>query len=86
LKAIIEKNYVIIYAKICYDLDKELPQKIENVDSGKRTTSYFRGKLLEKCKNIFKDDLENMVKYIVAEDEEEKEQKIKQFILGSKFC
>ena len=68
-KAIVEWTYVVIYSKLCYDLDKELPQKVEsnvNITKTHKTsvTSVFRSKLLEKCRKIFKDDLLNLESYI----------------------
>jgi hypothetical protein len=90
-KAIVEWTYVVIYSKLCYDLDKELPQRAE-VDSktaaattttGKKqtVTSVFRSKLLEKCKKVFKEELANF--YVKCEDPEEREVKMKQFTLGN---
>ena len=45
--------------------------------------SIFRAKLLDKCKTIFQEDLENIENYINITDPEEKEDKIKKFTLGS---
>jgi hypothetical protein len=39
--------------------------------------------LLDKCKTIFQEDLENIENYINITDQEEKEDKIKKFTLGS---
>ena len=50
LKSILEKSYVILYAKLCKDLNKELPQKSET----RKTSSIFRQNLLEKCKEMLK--------------------------------
>ena len=44
----------------------------------------FRSKLLEKCKTIFQEDLENIENYVHITDPEEREDKIKKFTLGSK--
>jgi hypothetical protein len=86
-KAVTEKSFVVLYAKLCKDLDKELPQKIESQESktGKAPvkTSVFRSKLLEKCKNIFKSDKEKIEKEVKATDPDEKEMRIKNYILGN---
>jgi hypothetical protein len=92
-KAIFEWTYVVIYSKLCYDLDKELPQRSEiepnkviTTTTGKKSqnsTSIFRSKLLDKCKKVFKEELANF--YVKCEDPEEKELKVKQFTLGSKL-
>jgi len=91
-KAVLEKNYVVLYARLCKDLDKDLPQKSDKVVTTSNSTtkpsatSVLRSKLLEKCKRIFKEDLENIDSYIGnTTDQEEKEIKMKQFVLGSKI-
>ena len=49
-------------------------------------TSILRSKLLEKCKRIFKEELENIDSYIgKGIDQEEREMKMKQFVLGSTY-
>jgi len=58
-----------------------LPQK--ETDSKVSSQSIFRAKLLDKCKTIFQEDLENIENYINITDPEEKEDKIKKFTLGS---
>ena len=78
-KAVHEKAFVNIYAKLCKELDKDLPQKIEkknNASLNKKPTSIMRNKLLEKCREIFK--IENNSKfdeYIKVDDPIEREQK-----------
>lgn len=82
-----EWTYAVIYSKLCYDLDRELPQKIEHSESKgekKVSTSVFRAKLLEKCKTIFQEDSEKIEQFVHITDVEEKEDKIKKFTLGSK--
>lgn len=73
----------MIYSKLCFDLDRDLPQKVDS--DKKSSTSVFRKKLLEKCKTIFQEDLKNIEKYITVSDPDEKEDKIKKFTLGSKI-
>jgi hypothetical protein len=86
-KAVHEKAFVNIYAKLCKELDKDLPQKIEkknNASLNKKPTSIMRNKLLEKCREIFK--IENNSKfdeYIKVDDPIEREQKLKKFVLGN---
>ncbi len=85
-KAVREKNYVEIYSKLCKDLDKDLPQKSDKAGANNTKTSVLRSKLLEKCKRIFKEELENIEEYIGKNlEQDEKEFKMKQFVLGSKF-
>jgi len=73
---------VVLYAKLCKDLDGKLPQKFDKNSNAK--TRVFRLKLFEKCKKILKDELENIDKYIgKCSDQEEREVKMKQFLLGS---
>ena len=89
-KAVNEKAFVFLYSRLCKDLDKELPQKSEKVaertTSGKLATrpSIMRSKLLEKCKEIFKTDQDSKVdQYIKVSDPEEREAKMKKFLLGN---
>ena len=83
-KAVHEKAFVNIYAKLCKDLDKELPQKVERTHGKKVGSSEMRSKLIDKCKEIFKiDNNEQIDGYIKVKDPEERENKIKKFILGN---
>ena len=57
-KAVHEKSFVKIYAQLCKELDKELPQRNqpkEDKKNGvkKKSTSIMRTKLLDKCRAIF---------------------------------
>ena len=80
LKSILEKSYVILYAKLCKDLNKELPQKSET----RKTSSIFRQNLLEKCKEMLKfEGKKNFDEYVKEADEQEKNNKIKKIILGN---
>ena len=80
LKSILEKSYVILYAKLCKDLNKELPQKSET----RKTSSIFRQNLLEKCKEMLKfEEKKNFDEYVKEADEQEKNNKIKKIILGN---
>ena len=85
-KAVHEKAFVNLYAKLCKDLDKDLPQKMgKNNSHGKKTTSSeMRSKLIDKCREIFKiDNNEQLEMYIKVKDPDERENKIKKFILGN---
>ncbi|MCQ2820602.1 MAG: MIF4G domain-containing protein, partial [archaeon] len=92
-KAVREKAFTNLYAKLCKELDKELPQKADKGEAPPKTTekasnakrtSYLRSKLLEKCREIFKmDNLAHVESYIKADTPEEHEQKFKKFLLGN---
>ena len=82
-----EKANYKLYAKLCKDLDKRLPQKIPKKDEKnlkKRPSSMIRVKLLDKCRKYFKiENNENFDEYIKEKDPEEKEIKLKKYILGN---
>ena len=89
-KAVHEKAFVLLYSRLCKDLDRELPQKSEKVADktigGKLATrpSIMRSKLLDRCKEIFKTDQDSKVdQYIKVSDPEEREAKMKKFLLGN---
>ena len=87
-KAINEKAFVNLYAKLCKELDKSLPQRMEtNQNNGKinkKNPSIFRSKLLDKCREIFKIDNNTKInEYIKETDPFEREIKLKKFILGN---
>lgn len=91
-KAVTEKSYVVIYARLCKEVDRELTPKDENLKSGIATkkqpgkTSIFRTKLLEKCKNVFKkEDQDELSLYANIKDPEEKLQRQKAFLLGNVY-
>ena len=82
IKAVNEKAFVSLYAKLCKDYDKKLPQK--NEKPGKKPTSMMRVKLLDKCREIFKiKNNEKFDSYIKVKDKDEREQKLKNFVLGN---
>ena len=70
-KAISEKFYVGLYAKMCSDIDKKRTDKTQK--------SYFRLHLIEECKKIF---LTNMEEGIDVNDEEA-EMKYKKRMIGN---
>ena len=83
-KAISEKAFVPLYANLCKDLDKDLPQRTKQAKNKSVSTSVMRIKLVDKCKEIF--SIENSVQieeYIKAKDQDEKEFKTKNFVLGN---
>jgi len=89
-KAVTEKSYVVIYARLCKEVDRELTPKEDNSKSSiiiKKPpikTSLFRTKLLEKCKNVFKqEDQEELNLYSNIKDPEEKQHRQKAFLLGN---
>ena len=94
-KAVLERAYVALYAKLCKELDKELPQKNapkepkETKDGEKKTpkaTSIMRAKLLDKCKEIFQiKKNETFDEYIKEKDPQEREYKLKKFVLGNVY-
>ena len=81
LKAVREKSYGELYAKLCKYLNRELPQKSKKNEKAKNPSSFFREKLIEKCREILKST--NFDKYIKEDDPIEKQIKIKKFILGN---
>jgi len=84
IKAVNEHSFVFLYAKLCKEFDKKLPQRTNNNKNSKKQTSQMRSKLLEKCKEIFKiDHNKEFDKYITVSDPNEREFKMKKFILGN---
>ena len=82
-KSVNEKAFVGLYAKLCKDFDKKLPQRNEKA-AGKKTTSKMRSKLLDQCKEIFKiENNEKFDEYIKVQDKEERNIKLKNFVLGN---
>ena len=67
LKAVMEKSYAELYAKLCKYLNKALPQKTEKNEK----SSIFRDKLIKKCREIFK--TKNFDIYIKEKEISEKE-------------
>jgi len=91
-KAVLERAYVALYAKLCKELDKELPQKNapkeqkKDEKKPKKETSIMRAKLLDKCKEIFQiKKNENFDQYIKEKDPQEREYKLKKFVLGNVY-
>lgn len=86
-KAVHEKAFVFLYAKVCKELDRDLPQKTEPKEQGgkkSKVTSQMRSKLVEKCREIFKiEKNETIDNYIKVSDPTEREHKMKKFILGN---
>ena len=80
-KAVMEKAYVRLYAQLCKEFDKELPQKKTEEKIGK-STSFMRIKLLDKCREIFTNK-EKINEYIKEKDPIERENKLKNFIIGN---
>ena len=90
-KAVMERAYVEIYAKLCKELDKELPQKnppkeTKDDEKKKKSTSVMRAKLLDKCREIFQiKNNEKFDEYIKEKDPVERESKLKKFVLGNVY-
>ena len=88
LKSISEMSYVRLYAELCKDLDKELPQKIDiiskNKNKAKKKMTLFIYKLIQKCKEMVKfEETKKYEEYIKENNESEKKHKIKKIILGN---
>ena len=85
MKAVNEQAFVFLYAKLCKEFDKKLPQRTEkNNKNGKKSTSEMRVKLLDKCKGIFQiEHNEKFDKYITVSDPNEREIKMKKYFLGN---
>ena len=83
IKAIKEKAYAELYAKLCKYLNKVLPQRTNKPkkEKAKSTCSVFRDKLILKCKEIIK--IINYDEYIKEDDPQEKIIKLKKLILGN---
>ena len=91
-KAVTEKSYVKILLRLFIEVDRELSLMDENLESSTNTkkppakTSTFRTKLLEKCKEVFKnEDQDELSMYANIKDPEEKLQRQKAFILGNVY-
>ena len=88
-KSVNEKAFVGLYAKLCKDFDKKLPQKAplkddKKTDKVKKYNSIMRTKLLDKCREIFKiENNEKFDEYIKVQDKQERNTKLKNFVLGN---
>ena len=88
-KALTEKTYVFLYAKLCKELDRDLTQKKETTDKdklkeGSKAPSLFRSYVISKSQEVFKSDAdENLHSYIKETDPEERANKMKKCILGN---
>ena len=88
-KSVNEKAFVGLYAKLCKDFDKKLPQKAplkedKKSDKPKKYNSIMRTKLLDKCREIFKiENNEKFDEYIKVQDKQERNTKLKNFVLGN---
>ena len=88
-KSVNEKAFVGLYAKLCKDFDKKLPQKAplkddKKTDKVKKYNSIMRTKLLDKCREIFKiENNEKFDEYIKVQDKQERNMIIKNFVLGN---
>ena len=88
-KSVNEKAFVGLYAKLCKDFDKKLPQKAplkddKKTDKVKKYNSIMRTKLLDKCREIFKiENNEKFDEYIKVQDKQERNMKLKNFVLGN---
>ena len=85
-KAVLERAYVSLYAELCKELDKDLPQRSQPKEGKKKANSIMRTKLLDICKIIFQiKNNEKFDEHIKAKDPEEREVKIKKYILGNVY-
>ena len=80
-KVCMESKNVEIYAKLFKNLDNELSQKYKVKGEGKRISSKFRTKLIEKCQKVFKG--ENYEIYMKKEEPKQRKNKLKKLIIGN---
>ena len=80
-KVCMESKYVELYAKLFKNLDKELSHKYKVKGEGKRISSKFRSKLIEKCQKVFKG--KNYEKYMKVEETNQRKNKLKKLIIGN---
>ena len=81
IKAVMEKSYAELYAKLCKYLNKTLPQKTKKNENSKNYSTIFRDKLVGKCREVFKTI--NLDEYIKEKDPKEREAKFKKLIIGN---
>ena len=88
-KFMCEKSKIDLYAKLCKDFNKKLPQKApikeeKNNDNPKKSNSVMRTKILDRCRDIFKTERnEKYEEYFKIKDKEERDMKLKNYILGN---
>ena len=76
-KIIMDSTYIDLYGELCKFLNKKLHQK----SSKNEKSSIFREKLIDKCREILK--ATDFNKYVDEEEQQEKENKIKNLNLGN---
>ena len=82
-KAVHEKAFVFLYAKLCKELDKMLPQK-DQQKNNKKPYSLMHSKLIDKCREVFKiDNNSKFDRCFKVNDPTEREIKLKKFVLGN---
>ena len=81
IKAVMEKSYAELYAKLCKYLNKMLPQKTKKSEKSKNISTIFRDKLIGKCREVFK--TKNYDEFIKEKEPKEREIKLKKFIIGN---
>ena len=88
-KIVSEKVSVGLYAKLCKDFNKKLPQKSrlmedKKSDKPKKYSSIMRMNLIDKCREIFRiENNDKFDEYIKVQNPQERNIKFKNFILGS---
>ena len=80
-KICMDSTKVELYAKLFKNLDKELLQKSKVKEEGKRMSSKFRTKLIERCKKVFKG--ENYENFFQEEESSIRKNKLKKLIIGN---
>lgn len=80
-KICMDSTKVELYAKLFKNLDKELLQKSKVKEEGKRMSSKFRTKLIERCKKVFKG--ENYENFFQEEESSVRKNKLKKLIIGN---
>ena len=81
-KATLENAYIKLYGKLCKELHKELKENNKEEKNKEKTNSLFKTKLIDKCRNIFKNN-EKIYEYIKEKDPFERENKFKKYLLGN---
>jgi len=80
-KVCMDSTKVELYAKLFKNLDKDLLQKSKVKEEGKRMSSKFRTKLIERCKKVFKG--ENYENFFQEEEANVRKNKLKKLIIGN---
>jgi hypothetical protein len=85
-KTLTDKPFLVLYAKLCKDLDKELPEENEHLDSKSKEHvkkhNSFSSMIRKECENIIRSDNEAFEKFKSA-NPDQMEINLKNYILGN---